>query len=51
MNTHKLTPNIIHLNINNRKERPGRMISIIQKGIIPGRTQSQEKKFLNQSTM
>ena len=25
--------------------RPGRMKSIIQKGIIPGRTQSQDKKF------
>ena len=30
---------------------PGRMKSIIQKRIIPARTQSQDKKFSDQSTM
>ena len=32
-------------------QRPGRMKSIIQKRIIPAKTESQNERFLNQSTM
>ena len=33
------------MQLKRQSERPGRMKSITQKGIIPARTQSQDKKF------